>query len=143
MRRDHRQQQVRRRAHVEAHALVGQALHQLGILDGPHAVLDAVGARARRARRRTLAGPGQLAGVGRAQQAGVAGDGEGLGERLGRPRRLVVGQPERRPRRGRRSATASVGLGDGVGRVEVRSAATISPVPTPVPLGGGRQGVEQ
>ena len=108
---------------------VGEPLHQLGVLDRAHAVLDAVGAeRVERADDRL--GPGQLARVGHAEQARVPGDREGLGERLGRPVGLVVGQAEAdTPRPAYFAArfawsTASDGS-------TVRSAATMIPTPTP------------
>ena len=41
---DHGEQHVGGGAHVEAHALVGEALREAGLLDGADPVLDAVGA---------------------------------------------------------------------------------------------------
>ena len=59
----------------------------------------------------------QLAGVGNAEQPGVAGDRERRRERLGRPVGLVVGEPEA-DHAPVRVLRGEVGLVDGVGRID-------------------------
>jgi hypothetical protein len=82
------------------------------------------------------AGAAQLTGVRDRQQAGVASDAEGLGEQLGRPLGLVVGQPEAdHPRPARRrpgEAAGDPGEGLRLAGCRVRLAATTSAMPTPV-----------
>ena len=67
-----------------------------GPLHGAHAVLDAAAPRSRG--RRRCSGPGELAGVGGGEEAGVAGDGRRPRRTARGPEQLVVGQTERRPR---------------------------------------------
>ena len=125
-RRVHRQQQVRGRAHVEHDVGVGEPLHQLGVLDRPHAVLEPVGREGvERAPHRL--GPGQLAGVRRREEPGLLGDGERLGVGLGRPDRLVVGEPERDHAARRPGAAAIRAWSTAIAGSTVRSAATITP----------------
>ena len=91
--REHREHDVRGRAHVEADAQLGEPLDQAGHLGAAHAVPDAHRAEQVDRVGHELAAL-ELAGVGRDQQAALAGDAERLDEVLRRVADLVVVEAE-------------------------------------------------
>ena len=112
-----RQQQVRRGAHVEADVGVGQARHQLRVLDRPHAVLDAVGAEGvERAPAPTPGPPARRRGASTAARPRGRWRTPRRTARAGRPPRRWRGRTTRRP--GRRAFAAMPGLVDRDRRVD-------------------------
>lgn len=114
-RRVDREREVGGRAHIEADVRLGQLHHQVGVLDGTDAVLDAVGTEGGDGPGDAL-GTFELAGVRGAEQPAGEGDVERLGEGLGRAAGLVVVEAEaHHPLCG--VAHRQAGLVDGVGGV--------------------------